>query len=399
MPPGALDPSMGYYNPGGALSFGSPPPATAAGFAGYGLDPQTMAMLYGTPGPQSPYSKKLDEASAQVLGDPSAIGGALSNSQGKYDSAVQDKLTAIKRASDLISGTSGTSNTPLMKFAAGLSSSPWIGTALGNAFGSSADEINKQREMERLIAEKTGNLGIEGADTEMGAALEDQGATEKKLSIAGQLENQAGNIQNRADIANSRNRQSLLQYAGRISAAEIAADKNRYDIKGLTQDGQNSVVLDKTTGETKLGPPIQLKSGGAGGGNVSQWKYNMWLAAHPGDNAGALDFVAGHKKMSPQDQYKYARSEAAKELGTGADEQDIVDLTGKIVTSMSGAGGASSSAPPAGHAAPAGNAPPGGTSAYTQTNPAHPLSHDDFNKLPPEAFFVNPADGKVMQKK
>ncbi len=58
---GTPNPSMTYMQPSGALSYGQPP-STAAGFAGYGLDPQTIAMLYGTPGPQSPYSKKLDEA-------------------------------------------------------------------------------------------------------------------------------------------------------------------------------------------------------------------------------------------------------------------------------------------------------------------------------------------------
>lgn len=346
-PGGVLtNPAMSYYNPNGALS---------AMPTGGGYDPQLSMMMMGGNGPQSPYAKKMDEAATQVLGDPSSYSGILSRSQDEYDQAKNSKLAAIKRASELITGSRGFSNTPLMKFAAGLSSAPTLSGSLGNAFSSAADEINKQREQERLIANSVGNLGIEGADVDMQGALQSQGALDKRMGLYEHLENAASQDQNRSDLNNTRQRIAAMQAQARITSADIAADKGRYKpTNQITQDGNYAVYLDSKTGQNVLGPPVQQKVGGAGGKSVSQWKYDMWLASHQGDTQGALDFVAGHRTMSPQDQYKYARSEAAKELGSGADEQEIEATAKKIIDSMGAHGGASAPAaqPPVAARAP-----------------------------------------------
>jgi hypothetical protein len=66
--------------------------------------------------------------------------------------------------------------------------------------------------------------------------------------------------------------------------------------------------------QTKQGPydPNSTGRGGKGEG-VSQWKHGAWLAAHPGDEQGALDFVAGHKQMGEPDIIKSAAGMASKE--------------------------------------------------------------------------------------
>ncbi len=336
-----VNPAMQYFNPGGALS--AQPGGYDNPMAAFGLSP-TLA------GPQSPYAKKLDEAASQVLGDPSTYSGALAKSQDDYDTAKNSKLAAIKRAAALISGSKGTANTPLMAFASGLmGNAGTFGTALGQAFGAAYPEIQKQREQERLINTQLGNLDIAGADTEMAGALQEQNSMDKRFDMAGRMENYAAGAQGRADADLTRRLISSNSAAARISAAQIAADKNRYrPTNQVTEDGHYAIYLDTHTGQNVLGPAVMPKVGGAGGVPVFELKRRAWLAVHEGDDAGALDFANGHRSLSDQEMMRSAQTLALRDLGPGSDKEDIDARAGEYFEGMKHPPGSDKPAPAAG---------------------------------------------------
>jgi hypothetical protein len=98
--------------------------------------------------------------------------------------------------------------------------------------------------------------------------------------------------------------------------------------------------LPSAGGETKFYPseatPMPRNSGQAAQ-SATQWKYNAWIAVHPGDQQGALDFVAGHKAMDPADAAKFATGEAQRELpGASADVIDkrAKDILGNVTSAF-----------------------------------------------------------------
>lgn len=358
-------PSMAYMAPNGngALSLNAQQPNYTQGVDPTGI----LALMNAPPGPESPYARKLSDASDALMGDPKDIAGALDTSRGNYDKAVAGKMTAINRAMARLSGLGqGQVNLPLLAGAAGaLQPSGSLGQTLGNAFNAAIPQIEKQRAIERQLAGSMDNLDVAGADTGIDGARGDEGFLEKRIDLADKYASQAGNVQNRADLNNARTRQSVLQYAGRIGAADISANKNRYQFIGSDpQDPMIGRYLDKSTGNTVAGPAATGTGAGATAGGVAKWKYNMYLASHPGDSAGALDYVAGHKNLTPQQMRSSALSLAQKELGVGADPEEINTRAQQIYDSVnSGFGdeGGGSPEPASAHAAPAtGPAPQSG---------------------------------------
>lgn len=83
------------------------------------------------------------------------------------------------------------------------------------------------------------------------------------------------------------------------SGAPLYTWTNRYDASQTRQGPYDPQVGSKGKGET-----------------ASQWKYDAWLAAHPDDKQGALDFVAGHKQMGEGDVIKSAHAMAQSEFKT-----------------------------------------------------------------------------------
>jgi len=179
-----------------------------------------------------------------------------------------------------------------------------------------------------------------------------------------------------------------MQYAGRIGAAQIAADKNRWQFIG--NDPQNPSIgryMDKNAppGAPSIvaGPPAS-GSGRSAQVPVAQWRYNAWLAVHHGDEAGALDYSAGHRTLSPQQMRSSALSLATRELGPGADPEDINQRAEEIYNTV--AGGFEGEAPqPAPVPAAAPSAPGGGRGAAPHQNPPPPEY-----KQAPDGFFYKP---------
>jgi hypothetical protein len=91
-------------------------------------------------------------------------------------------------------------------------------------------------------------------------------------------------------------------------------DLGKYQHIGNTPEGE-AVLLDQKTGETVLKPiKVQPKTGAGSKGGVSEWRYNAWLAANPGDEKGALDYAGGRKQMSPVEINKSAHAIVDREI-------------------------------------------------------------------------------------
>ena len=357
----APTPSMAYVAPngGGALSMNAPAPSYMPG-----VDPTLLALMNAPPGPESPYARRLADASDALIGDPTETAGALDSARSNYDRAVQGKMSAIQRAmARLTAVPQGQSNMPLLAAARGAlqpTRTGSIGETIGNAIGAAMPEVEKQRQVERQLAGTLGYLDVENANTDIQGAQGDEGFLEKRLGLADKFATQAGNVQNRADMANYRTRQSVLQYAGRLGAAQIGANKNRFKFLGNDpQDGSIGRYMDQTNGQVYAGPAARGGSG-SGNGGVSEWRYNIWLQNHPGDTAGAEDYAAGKRSLSPEKIRAGALSQASRELGVGADK-DAINSRAEEITQMvqggfdnGGDGGTPAPAPHASAPAPGG---------------------------------------------
>lgn len=335
------------------------------GAGGYGSDPSTMAMILGAAGsaPPSPLVQSLMDSASELYGKPGEMVGALNSSRTRYNSAVSDKMAAINRAYSLLASMDpsgpGRTNLPLLAASAGLlqpTRTGTIGESIGNAASGANTAIDHQREIERALAQAMGNNDIEGGSTEIEGATGDNAMLNQRYGNADRMMGQAAQAQGREDLAHARMYGSALQYKGRIDAATINGNKNRWKFIG-NDPGDPTVgrYLDQSDPSglsVMAGPAAGAKPTAAG---ASEWKYKAWLASHPGDTAGALDFVSGHRRMDPAEIHKFSRGEAQRELGQGADEADIAALADKIEQSFGAA------AAPAGGGAPG----PGGASGPT----------------------------------
>lgn len=322
-----------------AVYSNNPPLSSGALAQSYmpGVDPTLMALMNSSSGPISPFAKQLSDTSSALLGDPQDVAGALSSSKTNYDQAVQAKKAAIARAMNVLSNLdNGQSNLPLMAGAAGAlqpTRTGSIGETIGNAFSAAIPQIERQRQVQEQLASTLGNLDISSADTGISGAQGDEGYLEKRLGLADTTANEAGQIQARSDLANSNRQRNVLQYAGRIGAADVNANKNRYQYIGNDpNDATVGQYLDKSTGQTVAGPSIVKPNQPS----ASEYKYNIWLQNHPGDTAGALDYAAGHRTMPPEQMRAAAMRQAQQELGTGADPKDVDSRAQQIYGTISG---------------------------------------------------------------
>lgn len=146
---------------------------------------------------------------------------------------------------------------------------------------------------------------------------------------------------------------------------------------------QGSVIMNAKTGEMKVVPQEIDRTKGGNAGGVTAWKYNTWLAAHPGDHEGALQYAGGHKGMTDQDITKaalnFARGDLKDDPSTGADRDKLIrdraeqyaDLIKKGFTPPTQAGTAAVTGQAPGQpAAPAAPAQPAPAAQPAQPAPA-----------------------------
>lgn len=222
-------------------------------------------------------------------------------------------------------------------------------------------EKGQERTLEQQSGEKKATLDQEAQklsdDAEFHRSqLKNEG---ERTDIARQQATQTGAYQT-GELA-ARNRE--IGQTGAYQQGELSDRQRQLDIQ--EQQGRytymNGTRLNPDTNQPESGMwKIEGKSGsrefipdtsvsrptGAGGAqSASQWKYNTWLAVHPGDNGGALDFVAGHKQMGPQDFVKFGLQQAQKELGSGA-QPDAIDARAGVIADSLKSGKAPPPPPP-----------------------------------------------------
>lgn len=88
----------------------------------------------------------------------------------------------------------------------------------------------------------------------------------------------------------------------------------------MTNEKGEVVVAPAGGGEvtpyTQGGQPLKAQkfgTTGRGGNSVYQTRYNLWLAAHPNDVNGALQYASGRRQLSPLEEQKIANQMAANE--------------------------------------------------------------------------------------
>lgn len=347
-------PSMAYASPPGGALTTIPLP----GSSGYNPLSTALSVLqgmpqYGSASPQaSDFRNKEYDVAGNLVGGANDIPGALSRVATARDAATQDKMASIRKAMTVLGGLNqNDAQMRSLALASGYGKPTQSGAfteSMGNASGSLLETLQKQREMERQSAIDQNSLAMTLAQLPQENAEAGAADVYKRVGEGVNLGQSAMMGDYRQGMVDTRNTANLV----RLSSAEIGAQKNRFKYLGPSQNDPNTGVYQDTQAPPNspnafyAGPAIGAKPSAE---SVAQWKYNAWLGVHPGDKAGALDFIAGHKKLDPADIHKFALGQAQRELGQGADPSDIDARAQQIEGSFKGVG----TAPAAGAHAPA----------------------------------------------
>lgn len=199
---------------------------------------------------------------------------------------------------------------------------------------------------------------------------------------------------------------SVREDASEASQAQLRAKQGAfYDARtdqqpALTQAKTTTAGAAQTRAAAAMTRANNPFAAGGKGQSVFQQKQAAYLTAHPGDDQGALDYAAGHKKMGGGDIMKSSYSLANSELNGMITQPDdpkkwVDDRAAEIadkIQNNDGVKAAPDAAPPKGGAGPA-------FGDGSINKPAHPQSAADLNSLPSGAIYINPADNKPYKKK
>lgn len=197
-----------------------------------------------------------------------------------------------------------------------------VGGALGEGLLGGVNSVVTQREAARraaadaakaadehaLNAANVGHLNAETGAIPMKAADEHANS----LATAGHLNAETAAIpvttHNDTIRANADAERASL---GRWSPPSPGVGKD----PATGKDVNGSYVTNLQTGESVFHPGVVL-TGKPGGPAITatQYKHDAWLAVHPGDEQGALDYAGGHRAMTAADASKSAYNIATQEL-------------------------------------------------------------------------------------
>lgn len=163
------------------------------------------------------------------------------------------------------------------------------------------------------IGALTGNLY---ADDHQGPGANGEDVVSMPAAEATRLAVARGNNRSREQIATITGDYSLMKQdsanQGRLQVAEV---NGQWGQARTEQQGANSLATQKLRNEGNLA--AAQARGAAGGGakdSVFKQKQAAWLASHPGDEHGALDYAGGRRKASPAEEQKMAASIAKAEF-------------------------------------------------------------------------------------
>lgn len=336
--------------------------------------------------------------------------GTFQGVQGQIDTGAAGKMAAIDRAMQIIAGaqSGNTVNLPLLAAAAGMAKPTYggIGAAIGNAASAAVPAIAQQREIERQTAGELAQLGVEGATVPLETAEEKEKVLMDQLRASGQFTETGARLygtellakmreQYGRDISQSRVDVAQINKNAKLAAASISGatkqstdalnylarmNGNRFQYAPGTQKDQYGNVVtglvqtDRTGGDPPRFLPGMVYAGkGAAGGkpSVFEERRQAYLAVHPDDSIGALDYASGHAQMTDQEINKSALTLAEKDLSAQwmnpPSDKDafLKQRAAEYAQAIRGGFGGANAASPAPNAAPApgGAAPAQGTVA------------------------------------
>ncbi|HZZ36009.1 MAG TPA: hypothetical protein VFE03_09805 [Caulobacteraceae bacterium] len=116
-------------------------------------------------------------------------------------------------------------------------------------------------------------------------------------------------------VANSEGVFAIDQGPNGASARQLVKAKGRSILVGTDPETGVGIYFDPDTGEETRGENrLAAKPGSGAGGTATQFKYNAWLSAHPGDRDGALEFSSGRKRMAPEQARAIAAAQASRDM-------------------------------------------------------------------------------------
>lgn len=204
---------------------------------------------------------------------------------------------------------------------------------------------------------------------------EDRRLTQDRLALA---DRERG--EDRKDTLEFRRQQAQDQKDLR----EAQLGQGRWSVQGTDAQG-NAVLVDSRTGETKTVEGVKPRQG-ATGNSVFEQKKAAYLLVNPGDDAGALEFAAGRRRITQPEAIRAATAAAKAKAATEMDPTRSASMYNSEYARLMEAMGFSGAQPEGAPATQAPAAPAGGApakSAPTKTAPQ--------GALPPRPAGVPPS--------
>jgi hypothetical protein len=385
-PTGALSSMMGGANasPLGGLVPSPYPTDPMMGMLGAMMQPAGIV-------PPSPLTQALSQTSQSLLANPQRLQGALSQAQTARDAATQEKMAAISRAMNVLQNIPA-QNPRMTQLAQGAgflapTHTGQFSESLGNAASSALGEAQRQQGAESANALDLMKLGLARAGMPEDAAEQTAGDIYKQIQVGSQLGNTAMLGQYRDELGRSRMMTPFVNAQTRLSVAQLNADKNRWAYQGPSSDTPGmGLYLDRNSPpgqpRTVEGPLVGAKP--RAGGDLPTPDRAMSQARQDYNDWKKQDIANGGKGTV----YNSDNSVADPERWVSNQAQRYLHGSAPLPAQQPG-GAPAQGQTPAAQAAPLG----------TKENPAQPATTDEFNALPSGTVFVNPADGRIMQKK
>lgn len=266
----------------------------------------------------------VDPSDLDVLpSDQPGIGGAdKSGNSGDPDADLRARMATMIKGVANAQPSASDKGLAIMMLAAGMGSGdPRTGLigALGAGAKTAIPFYKSEEQQARQKAAQEADLGLK---------------TESMVNAAGARRDRAKYQQGQLDVAN-RNAASGERRADAIEEWRKAqAGQGNFELTGTKKGADGNmypVYTDKHNGTQKLGTVAvdQLKGAGAKT-SATQLKHDLYVAVHPGDEQGALDYMAGHKAVSAPEAMRaatsLAKAQAAQEMDP-SEAKNVFDST------------------------------------------------------------------------
>ena len=193
----------------------------------------------------------------------------------------------------------------LMAAGAGMMSSrsPFLGNAVGEGIQSGMGQYSAEKQQEM----KQHQIDLEAKRLSQQADFQQKELALKNLPYSQMTEYQKAQIRSTDDYRKALGDRSNFRPSG-------AMTEDGHPIHTDTRTGES---IDAITGEPVAAGAKVIPSGRGGtgaSGGVWKVKHDAWLTAHPNDEAGALEYAAGHRQMSPFELNKAAGAMAQRDM-------------------------------------------------------------------------------------